>query len=220
MKCENCNITVNSLSDNCPICRKHMPEINNKRDAPYPYNENTINRIKNKKLKLLLFISIVITIIIFTVNLLTPHRFIWGFIPVSAVWLAVLVIGIPITRRRITPSMIIQDNIAISIFLIIVDATLGQNGWAMSYVVPFVLSGSALTVTIIVMGTKMTWKEFYLFQMAIVIICFIPIVARAFLKFTFWPSIISAIYAVITLLAMIIFGDKKLKYEIKKRFHF
>jgi hypothetical protein len=176
--------------------------------------------MKNKKLKILLFITIVSTIAISIVNMFTPHRYLWGIIPITGVWLALLVLGVPLTKKKITSSMIILDNIAISMFLIIVDVTLGQNGWAMSYVVPFVLWGSSLVVTLVVMFTKMTWKEFYLFEMAIVVICFIPIIARTFFKFVLWPSIISAAYGLITLLAMIIFGDKKLKYEIKKRFHF
>ncbi len=220
MRCENCNITVNSPGNNCPICGKYLPETNDEKDTVYPNIEGVKHRIKNKRLKIFLFITIISTITISIVNMFTPHRYLWGIIPIAGVWLALLVFGVPITKKRITSSMIILDNIAISIFLIIVDVTLGQNGWAMSYVVPFVLSGSALVVTIIVMFTKMTWKEFYLFQMAIVVICFIPIIARSFFNFVLWPSIISAAYGLITILAMIIFGDKKLKYEIKKRFHF
>lgn len=220
MRCENCNITVNSPGNNCPICGKYLPEPKEEKDTVYPNIEGVKHRIKNKRLKIFLFITIVSTIAISIVNMFTPHRYLWGIIPIAGVWLALLVFGVPITKKRITSSMIILDNIVISIFLIIVDVTLGQNGWAMSYVVPFVLSGSALVVTLIVMFTKMTWKEFYLFQMAIVVICFIPIIARSFFNFVLWPSIISAAYGLITILAMIIFGDKKLKYEIKKRFHF
>lgn len=218
MRCENCNIKVDSQSNNCPLCGKYI-ENNDKRDLSYPNIEEIKHRIKIKSLKMFLFISIVSTITIFIINMLTPHKYMWGITPIAGVWLALLVFGIPITKKKITPSMIILDNIAISIFLIIVDINLGYSGWAMSYVVPFILCGSALIVTIIVMYTKMTWKEFYLFQMAIVVICFIPIIARAYFDFVFWPSIISAAYGLVTILAMIIFGDKKLKYEIKKRFH-
>jgi hypothetical protein len=97
---------------------------------------------------------------------------------------------------------------------------IGYRGWAMGRVVPFVLSGSSMVVTIVVMFTKMTWRRLYLFEMAIAIICFIPLIMSGFFDFVFWPSIVSAAYGLITIIGMIIFGDRRLKYEAKKRFHF
>jgi hypothetical protein len=135
-------------------------------------------------------------------------------------WLLLPVLGIPFAKKKITPLMIVLDNIAVCIFLVILDATVDKQEWAMSYVVPFVLFGSAFIVTIIVLLKKMTWRELYLFQLSIAAICFMPIIARIFFVFVFWPSIISAVYGLITIIAMIIFSDKRLKFESKKRFHF
>jgi hypothetical protein len=221
MKCENCKVQVNSLSDNCPLCGKYISPNSEREQNAYPHLNRSAEEVKHsEKVKIILFLTIVFTIFMFTINLLTPHRFIWSMIPISAVWLIWLVFGIPIIKKKITPLMIFQDNIIISIFLIIIDVTLKQNGWAMSYVVPFILSGSAFVITLMVMYIKMTWKEFYLFQMTIVAICFIPIVTRLFFRYEFGPSIVSAIYGLVTILAMAMFGDKKFKYETKKRLHF
>lgn len=220
MKCRNCNVEINSLTDNCPLCDKYLPRDDAERYASYP-NINVI-ALRGGRLwiKLGLFGLIIVTMTVFFVNMLTPHKFIWSIIPGTAIWMLWLSIAVPFIKRKITPRMIVIDNVMISIFLIIIDVTFKQDAWAMSYVVPFVLSGSALIVTIIVLCLKMTWKEFYYYQLAIAIICFIPLIARCYFNFIIWPSIVSAIYGAITIIGMLIFGDKKLKFEAKKRLHF
>ncbi|MDP4091619.1 MAG: DUF6320 domain-containing protein, partial [Bacillota bacterium] len=155
-----------------------------------------------------------------TVNLLTSPQYLWSIIPVSAMWLVLPVLGVPFAKKKLTPLMLVLDNVTVSIFLVIIDYVVDGQEWAMSYVVPFVLFGSALIVTIIVLCRKMTWRELFLFQLSIAAICFIPVIASRFFDFVFWPSAASAVYGIITIVGMLIFGDKSLKYETKKRFHF
>lgn len=220
MKCENCKVEINNLSSNCPLCGKHLQENPKAEDAVYPDIKQLAAGKYSRNIKILLFFTIVLTISAFIVNMLTPYNNLWSFIAISAMWLLWLVFGVPIIKRKITPLMIVLDNIALGVFLNIIDMTLNQQGWAMSYVVPFILCGSALIITIIVKFTKLTWREFYLFQIAIVSICFIPIIIRIFFNFVLWPSLISAVYGLVTILGMLLFAYRKFKHETKKRFHF
>lgn len=220
VKCVNCDVEVSCSTSNCPLCGKHLEENTTEIQSPYPSMDNLPGRHYSKLFRLFLFLTISSSIIIFTVNILTLDNYLWSIIPICALWLLLPIIGVPINKGRITPLMIVMDNVLICIFLVILDITVGSGDWAMSYVVPFVLSGSALIVTIIVLLRKMTWKELYLFQLSIVFVCFIPIIARIFFTFMFWPSIVSAVYGILTIFAMFIFSDKDMKFESKKRFHF
>jgi predicted nucleic acid-binding Zn ribbon protein len=220
LKCDNCKVEISSLTNNCPLCGKYIKEGQRDNYWAYPDIKESANKYYSRKFKILIFFTIVFIIIMLTINILTPYKYFWSIIPVSAVFVIWQVVGVPIYKKTITPFMIFIDNAIISIFLIIIDLTIGNKGWAISYAVPFILFGSALIVTIIVIYIKMTWKEFYYFQLSIAAICFIPIIARAFFKFVFWPSLLSAAYGLITIIGMIIFGDKRFKHELKKRFHF
>jgi hypothetical protein len=219
VRCENCKINVNNLSSNCPLCGRHLPESDVENHGAYPRIGEMASSVYNKNIKALLFLTIVFSISAFLINMLIPYECLWSMIPISAMWLLWLVLGIPIIKRKITPLMIVLDNIVISIFLNIIDVTLDQQGWAMSYVVPFILVGSALAITIIFLLTKIDWKDYYPSQMAIVALCFIPLIIRLFISFIFWPSVVSAAYGFATILGMIILGNKKFKHETKKRFH-
>jgi hypothetical protein len=219
MICQNCKIEVNNLSHNCPLCGKHLPEETKEENRVYPDVEKMDKGKGKQYIKLLLFLSIVLSISSFTVNMLTPHINLWSVTAIFGMWLAWLVVGIPIVKGRLTPMMIIIDDITISIFLYVVDRTFGNLGWAMDYAVPFVLCGSALVITVIVIAVKINWREFYLFQLAIVVICAIPLILREFMDFVLWPSIVSAIYGILTFIGIIILGNRKIKYETKKRLH-
>ncbi|MDT8718177.1 hypothetical protein IAI10_16035 [Clostridium sp. 19966] len=218
MKCRNCHVEIKYNANNCPLCGKHL--IEKEEYKVYPGVGKGVVKTTGKQMKISIFILVSASIILFIINLLTPHYYFWCTVAIFGIWLTFFIIVKPLIKKKITAMMVVEDNILVSVFLVVVDSTFNQNGWAMSYVVPFVLWGSSLIVTVIVICIKMTWKEFYLFQTSIVIICFIPIVARLIFKFVLWPSIISAVYGVITIIAMIIFGDKKFKYETKKRMHF
>lgn len=220
MKCANCRVEISCVSSNCPFCGKFLKRSSIEDELKYP-NIREVSVIKNNKLlRLSLFAAITSSIILFTINVLTFSTTLWSVVPISAIWLLIPVISLPFAKKKVTPLMIVLDNILICLFLLILDAATGKDEWAMSYVVPFILSGSSFTITIIVLLKKLTWKELYLFQLSIAAICFIPIVARVFFVFVFWPSIVSAVYGLITIIAMLIFSDKQLKFESKKRFHF
>jgi hypothetical protein len=99
------------------------------------------------------------------------------------------------------------------------DRTFSKRGWALAYVIPFVLCGSALAMTIVITAARISWRHFYLFEGSMVIICCIPLILSRFMYFILWPSIVSAAYGLTTLIGMIVLGNRKLKHETKKRFH-
>jgi len=220
LKCENCKIETNNITNNCPLCGKYLSENDSEYKDVYPRLGEKPLKEKGKLFKWLLFSTFIYTIFMFSLNLITPHKYYWSIIPIFAVWMLWILFGIPIMKGKLAPLMMIFDNVIISILLIAIDTTFSLKGWTMSYIGPFVPSANALIITIIVVCLKTTWKEFYSFQMTIAVVCCLPIVTKLFYSFKLWPSIVSALYGIVTILAMIIFGDKKFKYEAKKRLHF
>jgi hypothetical protein len=220
LRCENCKIETKNITSNCPLCGKCLSGSNKGNNDVYPKIENKPLKEPSKLFKWLLFSTIIYTLFMFGINLITPHAYYWSNVPIIAVWMLWILLGVPIIKEKLTPLMMILDNIIISILLIVIDITFSLQGWTMSYIGPFVPSGTALIITVIVVCLKTTWKEFYFFQITIAAVCCIPIIAKLFYSFELWPSVVSALYGIVTIFAMIIFGDKRLKFEAKKRLHF
>jgi hypothetical protein len=220
VKCGNCKVETNNISNNCPLCGKYLMDNGEARHDVYPKLERPSIKERSKLFKWLLFSTIIYTLMMFGINYVTPHKYYWSNVPIIAVWMLWILVGVPIRKGKLTPQMMIWDNVMLYLLLIVIDITFSLKGWTMSYIGPFVPLGTALIITIIVVCLKTTWKEFYLFQITIGAVCCIPIIAKLFYNFELWPSIVSMIYGMVTILAMIIFGDKKLKFEAKKRLHF
>lgn len=220
LRCESCKIETNNITNNCPLCGKHLSESDSEHKDVYPSLGEKPLKERGKLFKWLLFSTIIYTLFIFGLNLITPHKYYWSIIPIFAVWMLWILFGIPITKGKLTPLMMIFDNVIISILLIAIDTTFSLKGWTLSYIGPFVPSATALVITIIVASLKTTRKEFYYFQMTIAAVCCLPIIIKLFYNFKLWPSIVSALYGIVTILAMLIFGDKRFRYEAKKRLHF
>lgn len=220
MKCENCRIEISNISNNCPLCGKYIGKNIEESEYVYPKIKERSLKERGKLYKWLLFSTIIYTLFIFGINLITPHKFYWSIITIASVWMLWVLFGIPFMNHKLTPLMMVIDNVIISVLLIIIDNTFHLKGWTMSCIGPFVPSATAFIITIIVVCLKTTWKEFYFFQITIAAVCCIPIISKLFYNFKLWPSIVSALYGIITILAMIIFGDKGFKYEAKKRLHF
>lgn len=219
MKCIGCNIRVNNLTDNCPICGKHLHGKEPGMHAAYPDIMDKDRRAAILVKKIILFIAIVFTLLILVINLLTGPSFLWSLIPISGVWLLWLLIAVPVIKKKITPLMLIMDSLIISGVLIALDFFTGGEGWSINYVVPGILFCFSFTVTVIIMVNRMTRKKFWLFQFSIAFICILPVLVRFFIEFVLWPSLVAAAYGFVTIAGMFIFGDQTLKNEARKRLH-
>ena len=103
----------------------------------------------------------------------------------------------------------------------IIDFVIGYSGWAVNYVVPNLFSAANIAVLIIIIVNRVNWHDYVMYQMSIAFLGFIPIVLFVF-GIIDKPliTIIATAISALTLLTAFIFGDKVVKSELKRRFHF
>jgi hypothetical protein len=220
LRCENCKIETNNTSSNCPLCGKCLSDCNNINCDVYPKLDDKPLKETNMRFKWLLFSTIICTMFIFGINLFTHNKYKWNTVAILGVWMLWILFGAPIIKGRLTSLMLIIDNVIIWTLLIVIDSTVSLRIRTLGHVGPFIPSATGVIITLIAVYLKINWKEVYLYQMTIAALCSIPIIVELSYDFTFWPSIVSALYGVATILAMMIFGGKRFKYEAKKRLHF
>ncbi|MFO7636311.1 MAG: DUF6320 domain-containing protein [Clostridia bacterium] len=219
MKCIGCKIEVNNLTENCPICGKHLHDKDPRiRPVYMDVGERERRSVKMVK-KAILFIAWVFSLVLLLINLLTYPVFLWSLIPISLVWLVWILVAQPIIKKRITPLMLVLDSLLISGLLLAADYFFTGTGWSITYAVPFILFSACVAASVIIMVNKMTRKKYYLFQMSIALLCMLPILARIFFEFILWPSLVAGMYGLVTIIALLVFGDKNLKNEARKRLH-
>lgn len=219
--CNKCKITIDNNSINCPLCDSQTTKINNKFETDFPVQKDS----KRENIIIVRKVFIFIFVFLLGLNLLIgsilSNSLIWApysFIPLLY---AYIIISLGIRSYRKIGSIVMSSVFMISIICIIIDFLIGFTGWSFNYIIPFtVLSG--ILALFIFMIVKPTY--FFHYLIAMFIIAFFGITIIIFLLTGLvtvqLPSIITVFISFMSLVAMFMFGDRDIKHELVKRFHF
>ncbi|WDV44943.1 DUF6320 domain-containing protein [Clostridiaceae bacterium M8S5] len=218
--CKFCDVNIDDSQVRCPLCHKKLEGQIENEDRQYPqYNLEKIQK-KNYRSKVFSFIVIIVISVCTLINLLNYNGLLWSFyviFPLGYVWLSI--------RNTIISNMhygvkILLQLIGLSFMLFMVDITNGQFSWSVDIVIPLLIITSIFIMTIIIYTIPMLWSEYIGYLFIIMFIGLIPIVLYLTnIAKILWPSAVSALYTLLTLIGMFIFSDKKLKNEFVRRFH-
>ncbi|WP_066504097.1 DUF6320 domain-containing protein [Abyssisolibacter fermentans] len=218
-KCNYCNAYVDEYLAICPLCLKSLKESEAKKNPEYPkYDINQMRQ--NLKLRFLLFLSIIIISICTLINVLNYNGVPWVLYIISPILYLWLLIRNTLMSKTHYGVRILLQLIGISFFLFVIDTTQGGYSWSVNIVIPFLIIVAIILITIIVYTKQMLWKDYIGYLFVMTFIGFIPILFFAIgIVDTLWPSAVSALYAILTLVGMFILSNKKFKTEFIRRFH-
>ncbi|MFB4161126.1 DUF6320 domain-containing protein [Geomicrobium sp. JSM 1781026] len=180
------------------------------------------NRSKQRymKQKVTLFIALLIISGSLLINLLTTPDVLWVFYIVGPVLYVLLLVNHTILSRAHAGSKIIFQVLALSAMLIVLDTAAGATRWSIHYVIPFLVISATLIVTIIILNKPMKWREYLGYMMTMIVLGFMPVLLfLSSLSLVLWPSAITALYALLTLIGMALFANRTMRNEFVRRFH-
>lgn len=222
--CNACHVHVQTASSFCPLCGTELlpgeaPKIN-----PPPNMYPDLSKAKARYdlvTRILLFISIFGCAISVLINLLVMPRFLWSLIVVASVvycWLAIP----PMVRRGVNfASQIVVTVLLTSTLAIALDFIIGYRGWSVTYVLPALLSAGIAATAIMALFNRTNWAQFVLYQVLVGVFGFLPLVFYMVgLAQNMVMVLVTAGLALASLLITLIFGDRTIKSEFKRRFHF
>lgn len=219
-KCKQCKVYIADNELVCPLCQTVLETVSEPvREAMYPvieFNPHKYNLIT----RLILFCSVVLGLVLIGVNAATYDGVWWSLISTGLMvylWITML---FSIERYANPALKILVQTLAAQALCLWADWVLGYRGWAVNYAVPaivLVANGATLVLQLI---NFMNWQSYILFQLEYLgfsiilgILYGVGIITRPFLAFT-------AIFVSILIFAgTMIFGDKKAKSEVKRRFY-
>lgn len=170
--------------------------------------------------KIMLLISIIIASVSVAVNILLPQGGAWSLFilgGLGSVWASMVS---AINKRNNIPKNIVYQVMIISVIVILWDLLTGWKGWSITYVIPFVCFFAMISMAIISKVRKLYVEDYILY---IIIDGLFGLIQIIFI-FTggltvLYPSLICIVTSVISLSSILIFEEKKLSSEIKRRLH-
>lgn len=219
-RCNECKVEIIEDISVCPLCQHGLEQISKDLKVPmYPRVE-----FNNQKFKLLIrifiFISIILGVGLFTINLVTYNGVWWSLICGGAIAYFWMTVRYSIQNNTNSAAKILVQTIGGMGLCLLIDVVIGYQGWSINYVIPSIILVAYLAIVILMIVNFMNWQSYILFQITLVIFSMILMVLYFFRIIT--NPVLCYVTTAITLVIFIgtvVFGDKKAKTELIRRFH-
>lgn len=228
-KCRHCNVIIYDDTDVCLLCHSVLDEmqeeeqkkIKNRMPKPAPYPDV---RKRTKRLhfvmRLLLFLFILTGIGLLVINRFTTPHFLWSGICIVAMIYIYLSMVYWIQHDAGYATKIGLQLILTMTLLLGIDYFTGMNNWSLKWAIPGVILFGDAIVFFLMMLNRQHWYS-YTLLLLLIAVCSVGIISLYFIGYItniVLPVTCAAVTG-IYLLGTIIFGDRQLARELKRRFH-
>lgn len=218
-QCKQCNINIEENLDYCPLCASLLSGDDTGCVQSYP-KTITFFRKYNLVLRILIFLSIVASVICLVVNWQFPTSPYWSLLVVGGIiycWAATM---ISIKKGYNSGMNIWIQMLVSSVFVLLVDLLLGFHRWSLSIAIPTICIVGNIAMIIMMIIRHFDLKDFIIYILASCLYGMIPLI---FFLLNWvdikWICLSSAAFSLIVLIGAFVFADRKTKLELKKRLH-
>lgn len=220
-KCNKCNLEVNSIRKTCPLCLSVLETDDKEYEKNYPTPKFHPQK-KNLFLRILSFLSFIAIFACVIINYMTYQKGdkLWSVIVIFNIGYFWLLVKSTFKKEGNIPMRLVVQTIAVSLLVYVIDRFSDNSGWAINYVIPFITMGSLLSIISLSIGSKYRYINHFSHIITAIFLGFVPVILWL-LRFAdlLWPSLVAACFSFVTIIGMVIIGDRDTKDEIKKRFH-
>lgn len=209
-------VTPTSL---CPLCASPLTETGGEQKSAYPRFESkaAYHFIK----RLLFFLSVVVAIVCIAVNYLTSADLWWWTLVVTALVYTWIAVPHEMRRGGNGGGKILMQVLCASALTVLIDMETGFYGWSLDYVVPVILCAGIVSVVLLIIVRPTNWVFYVLYQAILALFGFVPIVLYfTGLSHAHIPALIVALLSAASITGMLVFGDKSIKNEFRRRLRF
>ena len=226
-KCINCNIYVADETELCPLCHSVLEETQPEKEengwwrpgCGYPDIRKWQRKLQFV-IRLILFVMILSEAILVMINKWTFDGFWWsGICGIAMLYFYISMVYW--LKHDSGPAAKMGLQLTLTILLVVgIDYLTGANGWSLEWVAPgIILLGDAI-VFIFMLTNRKQWYSYTLllllitiYSIAVIIIYFMGKIDHVILV------LISAAVTFTYMLGTLIFGDRAVKRELRRRFH-
>lgn len=218
LECEYCKVEIEGEFQSCPLCNGILSGESTV-NSTFPLIP-TIYQEYNKLIRIMIFISIVTSVVFVAINMIflkIPRLSIIIIAALACMWMGLILI---IRKKDNIPKTIMWLVALVTALAVIWDYSMGWMGWSINYVLPLVCTATMIIMAIAGKILKIGPKDYIVYILIDSLFGFIPIIflAIGLLKVTF-PSIICVATSAISVSALLLFQGQNTKQELNKRMH-
>ena len=217
-KCRNCKVEILDATAVCPLCNSVL-EVSGEGEGGtgYPDVKAAVRKL-SFIVRLYSFLAIVSEAALVTINYLYFHGIWWSAITGICILYFYVTLKYSLQKNKGYQAVLLVQVIGAVLLVIAADNIAGYRGWSVNYVLPgaiLLLNGTIATLMVI---NASNWQSYILMQIFTAFasascVWRFGIITKPLL------SLASLAVSLCLLLGTLIFGDRKAKAELKRRFH-
>lgn len=217
-KCNYCNVKIIDATDHCPLCGSVIDtkEVGESRYPNVLKKEKSISFI----FRLVLFISIITTIVCVGINYSIEANVKWSLIVAFSFMYLLLILYVFVRENagyRVRTFSICAAGL---ILVIAIDYLLGAKRWSVNYVFPSLIILLDIALLVLMIVNHRNWQSYILILICMVLISIVPIILYALNVVTVpYVAQIALIFSLMITLGTLILGGPRVKNELYRRFH-
>lgn len=217
-RCQNCQITIDTPVDQCPLCGGGLLEKGGE-EMVYPlvdYPHRTVKIIHR-----LSFLGMLLLLGTIGVDFFIARTSLWQ-------WVAVLgfgYLGVSLLYSRkarqsvgytLLRTVVVTAGIAVA-----VDVSTGFHRWSTSYLIPILVIAASFAINLILLMKPKWFRDYFVYQVTLCTLGVLTVLLWLLgLVSTPVPVQVATFYSIFTFLILFLFYGRRSLHEMKKRLHF
>ena len=215
--CNKCKVKVMGDLTACPLCQNELQGEMTEQIYP-PKLEKRFNN--HMVLKCFGFISIIASILAVFFNIIMKSESWWSLIVVLCFGFVWVSLATAIIKHRNIVKYLFYQALIISVFLSFLDHATGAHGWAITFVIPIILTLAMVVMYVVSKVLHLQVGDYMIYLLIDALFGLIPLVLLLTGQvFTDIPSLICILTSIISVVGLVIFEGNNMVSELKRRLH-
>lgn len=193
-------------------------EVYPSKSVMYPDVNPAMKRI-NFVIKLFVFFSVLVELVLILINYLTYNGVKWSMICGAALVYACFTLVYSFKHNRSHRNKLIVQSIGAIVLCVLIDVALGYTGWSLDYAAPSAIMVVDVLVVVLMFINIDNWQNYIMSQIGLLLLSLLFLILN-FMGYVNHPllTIIAVGVTGLILIATVVFGDKKATTELSRRF--
>lgn len=170
--------------------------------------------------KVYLFVAIFLEVILFCINYVDKYKIGWSLVTGLGLLYGYLVICLAILGQAGHKLKIVLLAAIGIVMMILADFAIGYHGWSVNYVLPLCVILLDVGIAVLMLVNRRNWQSYIMWQILMLLVSGGMILLYV-LGIITAPYIlgIAVLMTVFLFLGTVLFGDRKARIELYRRFH-
>lgn len=219
-ECKKCHVEILDDTQICPLCKSVLETTGEELLCNGYPDVKAVSRKLSFVVRLYSFLAIIVEAVLITVNYLTYHGIWWSAISGIIILYFFITLNYSLRKNNGYKTVILVQLIGAVLLVIASDFIVGYRGWSVNYVLPSAILLLNATIGILMIVNVSNWQSYLLMQILTVLLSCGCVILWKFNVITS-PILTFVTFSIslCILLGTLIFGDRKAKAELKRRFH-